>query len=143
MVPVASREMRQDGIEEWVDGDGAHRRGVSAAAMAPNLALGATLRRWGGQNVTDKSRGRRQLGLWSFPRRVEKSNGGSSHDDLAPKRCSTTDNAVGEWVAELEARRGVTLATCRVMGGAAWWEPVAVAVLAYNTLVEERRRQGC
>jgi IS5 family transposase len=67
----------------------------------------------GGQNVTDKSRGRRQLGLWSFPRGVEKSNGGSSHDDLAPKRCSTTDNAVGEWVAELEARRGVTLATCR------------------------------
>jgi hypothetical protein len=98
----------------------------------------------GGQNVTDKSRGRRQLGLGSFPRGVEKSNGGSSHDDLAPKRCSTTDNAVGEWVAELEAGRGVTLATGRVMGGAAWWEQVAVAVVAYNTLVEERRRrQGC
>jgi hypothetical protein len=57
----------------------------------------------GGQNVTDKSRGRQQLGLGSFPRGVEKSNGGSSHDDLAPELRSATDKAEGEWVEELEA----------------------------------------
>jgi hypothetical protein len=57
----------------------------------------------GGQNVTDKSRGRQQLGLGSFPRGVEKSNGGSSHDDLAPELRSATDKAEGKWVEELEA----------------------------------------